>query len=159
MKTLLCKSIVSLFVFFVFIGHTRTIYKNEELTTDAWKHYNEGNYSLAIEKAKECIIEYQQTAKDEQQELLNNSIPEPPVGKVVEKEKQNIFKRGLLNDVATCWYIIGISDVKLHNKKAIDAFKKVLDYPYARTYDPGWDGFWSPSEKAKEYIKSIENGL
>ena len=91
MKVTLFKTFFLFFVLFVFFGNARTIFKNEQLTTESWKYYDGKQYASAIEKAKECIIEFQQKAKEEQQKLLDDSIPVPPIGKVEEVEKQKIF--------------------------------------------------------------------
>ncbi len=135
-------------------------YKNEQLIAEAWNGYNDGKYERAIEKAKECIIEFQEEALRQERELKGSKAPQPPVGKATAEKTKEILERGLLNDVATGWIIIGMSERKLgHNEKAISAFNKASQFTYARTYDPSWRGFWSPAEKATDYIKSLQQEL
>jgi hypothetical protein len=138
----------------------REEYKNEQLTTEAWKAYNDGKYTSAIDKAKECILEFQGEALRQEEALRDAKAEQPPIGKTTEEIAGEIFKRGILNDVGTCWVVIGMSELKLnHEEKAISAFEKARQFTYARTYDPSWEGFWSPSEKAADYIKSLQGDL
>lgn len=130
---------------------------NERLTKEAWEAYNKGKYQQAIKKAEECIDEFQPAAMRQQNELKEKSTPAPPDGQVPPDKKKEIMNRGLLNDVATCWWIIGRSNEKLGKKeKAIQAFCNAAKFTYARTYDPSWDGFWSPSQSAMDRVKSLE---
>lgn len=145
---------------FSFIVQSGQEFRNVILTGNAWKAFNKGGYDNAIEIAKDCILEFQGDAASEQEKLENNKAPFPVEGKTTEKEKSIILNRGLLNDVAACWYIIAVSEMKLgNNDKAISAFNKLKKYSYARVYDPSYDGFWSPAKKADSYIKSLTDGL
>ncbi len=135
-------------------------YRNQKLVAEAWHALNEKQYEIAIEVAKECIVEFRSDAFKEQEKLDSANEPSPPVGKTSANIKNEILRRGLLNDVAACWYIIGVSEMKLkNNEKAVGAFKKLRQFSYARIYDPEWDGFWSPSEKAESYIQSLGGKL
>lgn len=162
-KWLLVAGTVLIILFVVVISGlliAKEKYKNEQLTTEAWSAYNDGKYELAIEKAKECIIEFQQEAIRQEKELKDKKADEPPIGKTTSEKTKEILRRGLLNDVATSWVIIGMSENKLnHREKAISAFKKAKQFTYARTYDPNGNSFWSPAEKADNYIKSIQQQL
>lgn len=135
-------------------------YKNVRLVANAWAELNDGNYIKAIKVSKECIVEFQDEALEEQQKLEKNNVPNPPIGKTTKNMKETILHRGLLNDVGACWYIIGVSELKLGNKsKAKSAFNRLKQFSYARIFDPAWGGFWSPSKKANSYLKSLENEL
>jgi hypothetical protein len=59
---------------------------------------------LAISNAEKCIKAFRDYADDQPAELENSKAPQPP-DDVTEQEKQKILKRGLLNDVATCFWI------------------------------------------------------
>ena len=145
---------------FSFIAQSGQEYRNVILTGNAWKEFNNKEYENAIEIAKDCILEFQGDASTEQERLEKTNAPLPPEGKTTEKEKSIILNRGLLNDVAACWYIIAVSEMKLGNKdKAISAFNKLKKYSYSRVYDPSYDGFWSPANKADSYIKSLADEL
>lgn len=122
---------------------------NVRLTTAAWNAFNKGEYREAIKKVEECIDNFEPSALREQRELERSNTQLPPIGMVSDDAKKMIFKRGLLNDVATCWFIKGRSLEKLGRKQeAIQAYRRAEVYTYARTYDPGWNGFWSPSQGA-----------
>src|SRR5205823_15016735 len=85
---------------------------NERLTTEAWDAYVAHDYEAAIRKADECIDKFESRADELQKELDDGKVkvPENPED---EKEKREIFKRGPLNDVATCFFIKGEAHLKL----------------------------------------------
>lgn len=130
---------------------------NELLTYAAWKNFEAKTYEAALDMADECITEFAQTATRFQQELETSNKPLPPKGVVADKEEKTlIFSRGLLNDAATCWYIKGYSLEKLKKtKEASAAYCEATRYTYARTYDPSWDGFWSPAQTASDRKMSL----
>jgi len=74
----------------------------------------------------------------------------PPKGRVSDAEKNTIFSRGLLNDVATCFLIKGRSAENLRRKDAAKhAYAAATKYKHARCWDlKGW--FWSPAEMAAD---------
>jgi hypothetical protein len=130
--------------------------KNVVLTTAAWNAFNAKDYSNAIAKAQECIDEFCGSANREQAELEKQKVPLPPKGKVTEAEKQTIFARGLLNDVGTCYFILGRSAEHLGRKDlAREAYGQAARYTYARTWDlGGW--FWSPAEAAEDRLAGLK---
>jgi tetratricopeptide (TPR) repeat protein len=129
--------------------------KNEELTTAAWKALDKGDFREAKAKAQACIREFGPAADREQAERQRQGVPAPPTGKVSEAEANVIFAAGLLNDVATCYFILGKAAEGLGNKReAIEAYKRATTFTYARTWDPkGW--FWSPAEGARDRLTSL----
>lgn len=130
--------------------------KNVVLTTAAWSAFNAKDYLHAITKAQECIDKFRGSADREQAELEKEKAPPLPKGKVTEVEKQAIFVRGLLNDVGTCYFIIGRSAEYLDRKDiAQEAYTHAARYTYARTWDPGgW--FWSPAEAAEDRLAGLK---
>lgn len=130
--------------------------KNVVLTTAAWNALNAKNYVAAIAKAQECVDEFGRSADREQSDLEKQKTPQPPKGKVTDAERQMILARGLLNDVATCYFIIGRSAEYLGRMDlARDAYGRASKYPYARTWDPGgW--FWSPAEAAADRLAGLK---
>jgi hypothetical protein len=133
---------------------------NERLTTEAWTALNHGDNDLAIEKALQCVGSFQDDGLAAQKILVGNGEPPPPEGKTTPLKKQEILSRGILNDVATCWYIIGTAEMQRKNKeKAMSAFERCRQFSYARTYDLSWDGFWSPAKKAETTIKALSGQL
>ena len=92
--------------------------------------------------------------------MEKNNVPLPPVSNVSDKEEKEIINRGILNDVATCWYIIGRSyEGRGHRYKheAIQAYSKVAQFSHALTYDPNGDHFWSPAQAAIARASLLEN--
>jgi len=128
---------------------------NTVLTTQAWEAYNRRDYKAAIESADKCINEFLGSAMREQEELAAKKTPLPPVGAVSNQEKQVIFARGLLNDVATCLYIKGRSiEAEGQKEQAVKVYKATAKYTYARCWDPqGW--FWSLSEGALDRLRML----
>jgi hypothetical protein len=130
---------------------------NVRLTTAAWIAFNNSDFKTAIIKADTCIDEFEPLAIKEQQELQTANTPLPPKGTVSEATRNDIFKRGLLNDVGTCWFIKGRSLEKLKKiPEAIQAYQKCEIYTYARTYDDKAKLFWSPSEAAGARKSSLQ---
>lgn len=72
-----------------------------------------------------------------------------------DQDKQKIFANGLLNDVATCYFIKGKAAEKLVRKDdAKRAYEEAKKLTYARAWDPqGW--FWSPSEGASDRLDAL----
>jgi hypothetical protein len=162
-KTIFFLCLLLSIVLLVTIGFTKPKFKNELLTEAAWIAYNDKKYEDAIIKADECIREFEGDALEEQEELQKNKIPPPPEGRasinISQAEREAIFKRGVLNDVGTCWYIKASSLEKLTPPRIAEAkkaYEKTTKFPYARTWDPGWKGFWSPAKKATGILKHLE---
>lgn len=129
---------------------------NTVLTSQAWEAYNRGDYKAAIESADRCINEFLGRAMREQEELEAKNTPLPPIGAVSDQERQVIFARGLLNDVATCLYIRGRSlEAEGKREEAGKVYERAAKYTYARCWDPkGW--FWSPSEGARDRLRMLK---
>jgi tetratricopeptide (TPR) repeat protein len=130
---------------------------NVKLTNDAWLALNKGDYKSAIDKANKCVDEFGPLAEEQEHALDASNTQIPPNGTVNEIVKKDILNRGLLNDVATCWFIKGRSLEKLgKNSESIQAYKKCEEYTYARTYDPDANQFWSPSEASRARRVALE---
>jgi hypothetical protein len=140
---------------------------SQQLTTEAWAAFNKADFKAAIAKAQECIRNFKDDADDKQEALRKKNTPEPPTDEFSASEREEILKRGPLNDVATSFFIIGESEEELyrrekdkdkdkdkdrdpqHNQRAKEAYKEACKYTYARTWDSSGKGFfWSPSKKA-----------
>lgn len=76
----------------------------ENLTAWAWQNYKEGNYSRAIEWVKICTYYWGPRASTQSEGLL--LYPEGSISKIY-------FKYWALNDVGTCWLIMGESFRKI----------------------------------------------
>lgn len=129
---------------------------NEQLTTDAWNHFNGGRYDEAIQKAQECINLFEGQAIREQQEFTSNKIPRPKLGSVSKDQQTQIFSHGSLNDVATCYFIKGQALERLYRiNDAKEAYRHAQDFPHACTYDKS-NGFWSPSDAASDRLAQLQ---
>lgn len=133
----------------------------EKCLKEAWDAFNKKDYEKAISFANECIDNFGKAAYRIQQELDSLKVTLPPTGSVSPAEKDKIFKRGLLNDVATaCWikgrsaeYLYRKADSKKeeYKKMTLNAYKETCKYKHGRTWDPkGW--FWSPCEAANDRL-------
>jgi hypothetical protein len=80
---------------------------------------------------------------------------------VSDAEKNKIFQRGILNDVATAYFIKGRSmeylfrkggaEMTRHKADAERAYRQACEVSHGRTWDPkGW--FWSPCEAARDRL-------
>lgn len=128
-----------------------------QLTKQAWDAYNNKDYKSAVSYAEGCIDEFQGGADRKQRELEHETAPVPPIGGVPVSERRVIFERGLLNAVATCFYIKGRSLETLGQKQeAIVAYREVSKYTYARCWDPKIKIFWSPAEAALDRLQLLE---
>jgi hypothetical protein len=151
---------------------TPSLPPNAQLTTDAWDAFNKKNYTEAIAKSEECTDTFGAQALREQREFTASGKPAPPVGAVSEDKKNEIFSRGVLNDVATCYFIKGQSLEKLNRiTEAKEAYRNALKFPDARTFDPSgctwdpsarrWDPpgcgfFWSPAVAASDRLSKLQ---
>lgn len=151
---------LSLLVFAAIILGVRLAYPmplNAKLTNKAWRAYNKKDYKSAIAYAKDCINEFKPAADDEQSDLNKRSADPPPIGEVLDNnERREIFDRGPLNDVATCYWIMGRSAEKLGlTEEARNAYQAAQNYPHGRCWDPkGW--FWSPPDDAEGRLRYLE---
>lgn len=130
--------------------------RNVELTNAAWTVYKRGDFAAAITAADRCARRFKDEADKAQDELQKKHAPTPPTGKVSAEQKKAVLDQGVLNDVATCYWIKGNSAQKLHrDDEAKDAYKAATRYSYARTWDPkGW--FWSPAEDAADRLQDLK---
>ena len=129
---------------------------NERFTTAAWAAFNTGKYEEAIAQADKCIGEFQGMANRLQAQLEGEHVS-IPIGSVFEEQKAQIYKNGLLNDVATCFFIRGRSAEALgHKDEARKAYEAAERYTRARTWDEANGWFWSPAKGAAERLESLK---
>lgn len=148
-------------VFSMILFSMSVAFAEEQCLKDSWDAFNNKDYEKAISSANECIDNFGKAAYRIQKELDSLKVALPPTGSVSAAEKDRIFKRGLLNDVATaCWikgrsaeYLYGKGGPKKeeYKKMAEEAYKETCKYKHGRTWDPkGW--FWSPCEAANDRL-------
>jgi hypothetical protein len=129
---------------------------NARLTKEAWDAFNRKEWHTAIQKADECISQFQDQADDMQTQLEKSGVT-VPTGTVSKQEKDQILKRGPLNDVGTALWIKGQAAEKLGmNEEAKQAYQSASKYTFARCYDASYDGFWAPADTAKGRLKHLK---
>jgi hypothetical protein len=117
------------------------------LTTKAWESLTAKKFDDTITFAKKCISMYEKDALAMQAELT-----EPVAG-----DKEEVLSKWALNDVGTCYFILGQAYEK--QEKGSEALKTyrlgVKKLSFAQCWDPqGW--FWKPADAAKKQIKMLE---
>lgn len=129
--------------------------RNEKLTAEAWQALEKKTFREAIAKADKCIESFESSAVKLQKQL-EKANARVPKGEVTEEEKKVVHRNGLLNDVATCYFIKGKAHEGLKEKDAaIAAYKAAAKLTYARTWDPVGPWFWSPAEAATERLEEL----
>jgi hypothetical protein len=84
---------------------------------------------------------------------MQAALTEPPPT----TEKEKVFANWALNDVGTCYFILGSALEKSGDKKgAAEAYKYLTEkLPFAECWDTkGW--FWKPADAAKGKLKALE---
>jgi tetratricopeptide (TPR) repeat protein len=125
-------------------------YTSETLTRKAWESLGSNNITNTIIYANKCISLYKKDAV-KQQESLSNYAP-----------KEKAFDYWALNDVGTCYFILGEAYAKNKEwKKAVEAYQTVVnEFFYAQCWDPrGW--FWKPAVASRGKLNKIiaEQGI
>lgn len=136
------------------------VFAEERCLTDAWRGFNGQDYEAAIEASGRCIDQFGKAADREEAKLKDSPLPSPGRPKDLAAQ-QAIMELGLLNDVATAWFIKGRSAEYLYAKggpksqsfkdTATSAYEAACRYKHALTWDPkGW--FWSPCEASSDRL-------
>lgn len=128
---------------------------NVRLTSEAWAAFNAKNWTLAISRADECIEAFRAAADDQETDLEKAKVPEPPAGSVTDEQKKQILRLGLVNDVATCFWIKGrAAEESGRKEEARKAYEATTKYRYGRCWDPA-RFFWSPAKDAVSRLKNL----
>jgi tetratricopeptide (TPR) repeat protein len=120
-------------------------YTSETLTVKAWEALGAQNHDAVIAYTRKCIKLYSKEADRMQAELKDYAA------------KENAFNYWALNDVGTCYFIMGEAYMaKKENAKALEAYKTVVDkYSFSQCWDPkGW--FWKPAVAARGKVNKIQ---
>lgn len=137
----------------------------EQCLRDAFKTFNQGDYTAAIRFADGCIGNFHQQAERDQVALVAHHEPAPPTGAVSDPDKRKIFARGILNDTAAAYFVKGESAnalAKRGGSKAREfretaraAYEAAKNLTYGRVWDPqGF--FWSPSDAAGDRLADLK---
>ncbi len=119
-------------------------YRSETLTTKAWGVLLQGDHQGVELYTKKCLSLYE-TDATRQQSQLSDFAP-----------KSKAFEYWALNDVATCYFILGESLLKQQRyQEARAAFERVInDFSLAQCWDPkGW--FWQVAVGARDRLNRI----
>ncbi len=119
-------------------------FSSETLTTKAWKALDAGDHAAVEAYAKKCIALYENQAV-QQQASLTEFAP-----------KEKVFNYWALNDVGTCYFILGQSYLAQGKvKEAKEAFRTVIDtLSFAQCWDTkGW--FWKVAEGASDKLSTM----
>jgi len=166
MRTLKSNRLACIFALAILVSSifAQDLQAEEQCLKDAWRTFISAKYDSAIFFADKCIDDFGRAAGREQARLDSLRVPLPPTGRVPEVERNRIFNRGLLNDVATAYFIKGRSAEYLYRRYqrgdprsskykqiAIEAYRAACQLKHGRTWDPkGW--FWSPCEVANDRL-------
>ncbi len=118
------------------------------LTTKAWAAYTGKDLVGVQAYTKMCFDLYEATAIQQQGSL---SAPVPTT------DKEAVFQQWALNDVGTCYFILGQAlEGAGQPAPALAAYKTLVEkLAYAQCWDEkGW--FWSPASAAKGRLKALE---
>jgi hypothetical protein len=130
--------------------------RNVQLLIAAFESFNADRFEQAIAAADRCIDEFRAGAAEQQAELERAKVPRPPIGKVTDAQRKAIEERGLLNDVATCFWIKGRAAQSLSRvDQAREAYEAAARLSYARCWDPA-GFFWSPPDDARNRLAGMK---
>ncbi|MBI3323763.1 MAG: tetratricopeptide repeat protein [Candidatus Omnitrophica bacterium] len=119
-------------------------YTSQTLTVKAWEALGANDYRGVELYTKKCVELYENDAK-KQQASLKEFAP-----------KEKAFDYWALNDVATCYFILGESLLaQKRYQEAKAAYERVVnDFSFAQCWDPkGW--FWKVAVGARGKINKI----
>ncbi|MFN8501415.1 hypothetical protein [Kouleothrix sp.] len=121
-----------------------------------WQALINQDFERAVQYADICISRYEPAARDIQQELIHNGTPLPPTGAVNASTKHDIDIRVELNNTGTCYFLKGTALAKENKiEEARSMYMIAEEFPYARTWDPSVEQYWSPAQRAKEGIDNL----
>jgi hypothetical protein len=131
---------------------------NVKFTAAAWTELEKGNFDAAIKNAKAVIEDFEPDADADQEKLKKSHAADPPNGPAASsKEEQETLRRGPLNDVATCYWIMGQAYEKKGDLlQAKSSYQMAAKYTYARAWDQDQHIFWSPADKAANRAKRMK---
>ncbi len=121
-------------------------FSSSTLTTKAWNALNAKDSKNARLFAEKCIETYKSQAIE-----MQKGLTEPTT------TKEETEKLWALNDVGTCYFILGQSyEADGKTKEALAAYKFLTEnLAFAQCWDEkGW--FWKPADAARDKVKSLE---
>lgn len=122
--------------------------KSSTLTVKAWKAFGDGDLAAVKAYTGRCIEFYEVTALAQQGALT---------GPVSGTDAAAVHANWALNDVGTCYYILGQALEKANQPAdALKAYKVLAEkLSYSKCWDTkGWS--WSPADAARTRVKALE---
>ena len=119
-------------------------YKSETLVRKAWGALDKSDHRGVELYVKKCIELYEADAKRQQASLGGFPL------------KEKVFEYWALNDVATCYFVLGESLIaQKRYQEARATFERVInDFDFAQAWDPkGW--FWKIAVGARDRLNKI----
>jgi len=147
MRTLLFILLSSVLAFPLLAEEPKEEETSTSLTVKAWKALEAGKTADVVKHTKRCIELYEKDAVKMQKEL---KAP-------IEGDDDAISAKWALNDVGTCYFIMGKAfEEDGKTKEAVKAYTTLTkNVSFAQCWDPnGW--FWSPATAAKERLTELK---
>jgi hypothetical protein len=119
--------------------------------------YDLGDFEKAKAIADKCIREFAQEAARQQDRLIAAGTQPPPDWGQGEEAAREVFKNGLINDVAACAWLAGRCAENLKQvEEARREYKLAATFTYARCWDPATKTFWHTAQKAGDDLKNLD---
>lgn len=139
--------------------------QNEAWTIAAWRDFKHNEYDAAILSANKVVDLYGGMAMRQQEALESQKEPAPPTGRVFPWESGTVFSRGILNDVASSYWVLGQAyESRGKGCEAKSAYAAASKLTYGRAWDPQWwpirgwspvGWFWQPAELAQDRVAKM----
>lgn len=130
---------------------------------NAWAAMKHSNYQQAFEAADDCVDQFSIQAFRDEAALEQTREKMPP--KVIDNafDRKKVFDRGILNDVATAYFVRGQAAEHVAKKRpnpqmqraALESYRNASRLKYGRCWDPG-GFFWSPAEAASDRLVALQ---
>lgn len=143
---------------------------SQKLTAIAWSFLAAGKLQDAQEFARDCVLQYQGQAREQQREhdAVHGVGKRPTI--VPKSDAEEAFWKSYwaLCDVATCHFITGKAlsasaafqpeRADLLRKQAVEAFQEIVSaYPSAQCFDANGPWYWSVADGATQEITALPN--
>ncbi len=121
---------------------------SETLTAAAWENLQSENFEAAIASALKCIILYSDEASAQQA-----ALDEMPT--------ENIAENWALNDVGTCYFILGQTlGIQGMQEESESAYKiQASEFKFAQAFDARLGTYWSVSNSSRINLTNMGTNL
>jgi hypothetical protein len=121
----------------------------------AWRGLTSGDDAAAMRAADDCIREFGQQARAQQNEAERRGLPLPGIGTLSPTEVRQMAAHRILNNVAGCYYVKAkVAERSGRPREAREQYRIVQSLTYGRVWnDEGF--FWSPAAGAAEALRTL----